>query len=113
MLAAREARSTEIGLHEPSLIENRPVEFCIAKFGLVEPGTPQDGAGEVEAGEVEPRQLLAREIGRLEGCCRGDGSLDVRARHFRRCHLRGCQIDVLHHALGGCRNGGREREYCY
>src|SRR5215475_6313426 len=64
----------------------------------------QDGTGEIEAGEVEPRQLLAREIGRLEGRCRGDGGLDVRARHFRRCHLRRCQIDVLHHALGRCRN---------
>jgi hypothetical protein len=78
-----EARSAEIGLHEPSLIENRSVELCIAKFGLVEPGATQYGTGEVEAREVEARQLLAREISRLEGCCRGDGGLDVCARHFR------------------------------
>src|SRR5262249_31773684 len=80
---ACEAGSTEIGLHEPSLIADRPVEVCIAKFGLVEPRAAQNGAREVEAGKVEARELLAREIGRLEGCCRGDGSFDLCARHFR------------------------------
>ena len=65
------------------MIENRPVEFCIAKFGLIEPRAAQNGTGEIEAGEVEARELLAREIGRLEGCCRGDDSFDLCARHFR------------------------------
>src|SRR5262244_3255940 len=108
---AGEARPAEIGLHEPSLIENRPVEFCIPKFGLIESRAAQNGTGEIEAGEVEAGELLAREIGRLEGCRRGDGSFDLCARHFRRCHLRRRQVDVLHHALGGCRNGAREAEH--
>ena len=79
------SRSAEIGLHEPSLIENRPVELCIAKFGLVEPRATQNGAGKIETGEIETRELLARKIDRLEGCCGSDGTLDVCARHFRRC----------------------------
>src|SRR5262249_17515430 len=108
---ACEARSAEIGLHEPSLIEDCPVEFCIAKVGLVEPRATQNGTRKIEAGEIEARELLAREIGRLKGCCGSHGSLDVRPRHFRRCHLRRRQIDVLHHTLGGCRNGGREAEH--
>src|SRR5262249_1833744 len=108
---ACEARSAEIGLHQPSLIEDCPVEFCIAKVGLVEPRATQNGTRKIEAGEIEARELLAREIGRLKGCCGSHGSLYVRPRHFRRCHLRRRQIDVLHHTLGGCRNGGREAEH--
>src|SRR5215472_15528539 len=99
-------RAPEIGLHEPSLIEDCPIEFCIAKLGLVEPRATQNGTRKVEAGEIETRELLAREIGRLKGCCGSDGSLDVRPRHFRRCHLRRRQIDVLHHILRGSGNGG-------
>jgi hypothetical protein len=47
----------------------------------------------------------------LAGCCRGEGGLAVRARHFRRCHLRRRQIDLLYHVLRGCRNGRREAEH--
>src|SRR5262249_47179912 len=61
--------------------------------------------------EIETRELLAREIGRLKGCRGSDGSLDVCARHFRRCHLRRRQIDVLHHILRGCGNGGGKTEH--
>jgi hypothetical protein len=93
------------------LVENCPVEFCIAKLGLVEPRAAQNGTGKIEAGEIEARELLAREIGRLKGCCGSDGSLDVCARHLRRCHLRRRQIDVLHHILRGSGNGGREAEH--
>src|SRR5262249_51449694 len=110
---ACEARSTEIGLHEPSLIENRPVEFCIAKLGLVEPCATQNGTGKIEAGEIETRELLAREIGWLKGCRGSDGSLDVCARHLGRCHLRRRQIDVLHHVLRGSGNGGGKTEHHY
>src|SRR5262245_52442067 len=110
---AYEARSAEIGLHEPSLIENRPVESCIAKFGLVEPRATQNRAGKIKTGKIETRELLAREIDRLKGGCGSDGSLDVCARHFRRCHLRRRQIDVLHHALGGSGNGGGKTEHRY
>src|SRR5499427_7575765 len=111
MLARVRLARLRSGLHEPSLIEDRPVEFCIAKLGLVEPRATQNGTRKIEAGEIEARELLAREIGRLKGCCGSDGSLDVCPRHFRRCHLRRRQIDVLHHTLGGCRNGGREAEH--
>src|SRR5262249_32255958 len=108
---ACEVCSTEIGLHEPSLIEDRPVEFCIAKFGLVEPRATQNGAGKIDAGEIETRELLAREIGRLKGCCGSDRGLDVRARHLRRCHPRRRQVDVLHHILRGSGNGGGKTEH--
>src|SRR5215471_364409 len=77
MFAVREARSAEIGFHEPRLIENCPVELCVAKFGLIEPRTAQDGTGEIEAGKVESGQLFAGEIGGLARCCRGNGGLDV------------------------------------
>src|SRR5262249_42263014 len=91
--------------------EKRGVELCIRKVGLIERRAAQNGTGEIEAGEVEARELLAREIGRLEGCRRGDGGFDLCARHFRRCHLRRRQIDVLHQALGGCRKSPREAEH--
>src|SRR5260370_42610336 len=79
---ACEACSTEIGLHEPSLIENRPVEFSIAKFGLVEPRATQNRAGKIEAGEIEPRDLLPREFGRVKGCAGSNRRLALCARHF-------------------------------
>jgi hypothetical protein len=88
MFAVREARSAEIGFHEPRLIENCSVELCVAKFGLIEPRTAQDGTGEIEAGKVESGQLFAGEIGGLAGRCRGNSGLDVRTRHFRRGHFR-------------------------
>ena len=64
---AFEARSAEIGLQEPSLIEYGSVDLCIAEFGPVKPCATQNSAGKIEAGEIEARQLLAREIGPLEG----------------------------------------------
>src|SRR5262249_21898817 len=42
-----------------------------------------------------------------------DGSLDLCARHFRRCHLRRRQIDVLHHTLRGSGNVGGKTEHRY
>src|SRR5712675_1249682 len=44
----REARSAQIGLDEPSLIEDRSVELCIAKFGLVKLCTTQNSTGKIE-----------------------------------------------------------------
>jgi hypothetical protein len=41
------------------LIEDRSVELCIAKFGLVKLCATQNSTGKIEAGEVEARQLLA------------------------------------------------------